>query len=190
MAEKANNKIWLILAVTAVVVLVIGYVFMNQNTQNAKVQTQQASMVSSDQPQQEQDYPEAPDFTLPDLDGNDITLSDFRGKIVFVNFWATWCGPCRMEIPHFIELIDKYEDDFVVLGIALDPREFDKVPGFAKKIGINYPVVYDKKGVSRMYGGIQSIPTTFVVNREGKVVEYIVGSRPKADFERIIKSLL
>ncbi|HID38145.1 MAG TPA: redoxin domain-containing protein [Calditrichaeota bacterium] len=190
MAEKANNKMWLILAVTALIVVAIGYFFINNNSQTAAAKTQQASMVSNESQQQEQDYPEAPDFTLPDLDGNDITLSDFRGQIVFVNFWATWCGPCRMEIPHFIELIDKYGDDFVVLGVALDPREFDKVPGFAKKLGINYPVVYDKKGVSRMYGGIQSIPTTFVVNREGKVVEYIVGSRPKADFERIIKSWL
>lgn len=133
----------------------------------------------------------APDFALEDLNGEIVRLSDYSGKVVFVNFWATWCPPCRAEIPYFIELISEYgEDGFVVLGIDLDPRDFSKVPDFVKKQGINYPVLYDNKGISDLYGGIQYIPTTFVVNRNGKIVEQIQGSRPKADFERILKQWL
>ena len=87
--------------------------------------------------------------------------------------------------------MDQYgEDGFIVLGVDLDPRDFSKVPGFVAQQGINYPVLYDTKQVSGMYGGIQSIPTTFVINRDGKVVEQIVGSRPKQVFESIVKNWL
>jgi len=136
-------------------------------------------------------YVSAPDFALEDLDGDVVRLSDHKGKVVFLNFWATWCPPCRAEIPYFIELVDKYGDDgFEVIGVDLDPRDFSKVQAFVDEQGINYTVLYDTKGVSGMYGGIQSIPTTFVINRDGKVVEQIVGSRPKNVFESIIKKWL
>ena len=89
------------------------------------------------------------------------------------------------------ELIDKYgKDGFVVLGIAVDSREFAKVPGFVEQMGMNYPVLYDETGVSNLYGGIRSIPTTFVVNKDGRVVYRIVGSRPKEVFEEVVTSLL
>lgn len=138
---------------------------------------------------QTDNYVAAPDFALENLDGDVIKLSDYKGKVVFLNFWATWCPPCRAEIPYFIELVEQYgEDGFVVLGVDLDPRDFSKVPAFVDQQGINYPVLYDTKRVSGMYGGIQSIPTTFVINRDGKVVEQIVGSRPKNVFERSAES--
>jgi cytochrome c biogenesis protein CcmG/thiol:disulfide interchange protein DsbE len=136
-------------------------------------------------------YPAAPDFTLKNLGNEDVKLSDFKGKVVFINFWATWCPPCRAEIPYFVDLYKKYESQgFVVLGIAVDPREFGKVSGFVKQNDISYPILLDQAGVSNLYGGIESIPTTFVVNRDGRIVEMIIGSRPKEVFESVIQSLL
>jgi cytochrome c biogenesis protein CcmG/thiol:disulfide interchange protein DsbE len=184
------------LVVGILVVFAIGYAFISAGEQSdpkAQIKnTQSAGGAGKEAPGDPRtDVVMAPDFTLVDLAGDQQTLSEYKGKVVFVNFWATWCGPCRQEIPYFIELTTKYKDQgFEVLGIALDPREFDKVPGFVDQIGINYPVMTDVKGVSNMYGGIRSIPTTFVVDREGYVVEMIVGSRPKDEFERIIKQNL
>jgi peroxiredoxin len=140
---------------------------------------------------QSDQYVAAPDFALEDLDGDVVRLSDHKGKVVFLNFWATWCPPCRAEIPYFIDLVEKYGDDgFEVVGIALDPHDFSKVQTFVDQQGINYTILYDTKNVQGMYGGIQSIPTTFVINRDGKVVEQIVGSRPKNVFESTIKKWL
>jgi peroxiredoxin len=190
MPEKTKNVPWPILGLTAIVVIVLGYLFIGSSSDQKKSKSSSvnASVASVKESVQ---YPAAPDFALPDLNGNTVSLSDFKEKVVFLNFWATWCPPCRAEIPYFIELIDKYEEEgFVVLGVALDPREFDKVQPFVDQMGINYPVVLDKTGASNLYGGIYSIPTTFVVNREGKVVEQIVGSRPKAEFEKLIKKWL
>ncbi len=191
MSQNSNNKMYLTLGVVAIVAIALVYVFMGNSSTPASAVTKANAAAQPAADQQAPAFPDAPDFTLKNLDNQDVNLSDYKGKVVFINFWATWCGPCRMEIPYFIELIDKYgKDGFVVLGIALDPREFNKVPGFVDQMGINYPILLDKTGVSQMYGGIRSIPTTFVVNREGKVVQRIVGSRPKTVFEQIITSNL
>jgi len=191
MSQNSNNKMFLTLGIVAIAAIALVFAFMGGTNSPATSVTQAnaATQPAADQPAQS--FPDAPNFTLQNLDNQNISLSDYKGKLVFVNFWATWCGPCRMEIPHFIDLIEKYGDDgFVVLGIALDPREFNKVPGFVDQMGINYPILLDKSGVSQLYGGIRSIPTTFVVNRSGKVVQQIVGSRPKDVFEKIIASNL
>ena len=176
------------IGVLAVIVIALGYAFMNDSGTAPVSQAQAAPQQAAPQ---NVNFPDAPDFTLQNLDNQDVTLSALKGKVIFVNFWATWCGPCRQEIPYFVDLVEQYGDDgFEVLGIALDPREFNKVPGFVDEMGINYPVLLDKTGVSQMYGGIRSIPTTFVINRDGKVVERIVGSRPKEVFEQIITANL
>ncbi len=198
MAQAKNNKRYLIFGFVAVLIIFLAILILNganNSTPTSKANTTAQTTTSSSQAQQaDEEYPDAPGFTLKDLNGKELSLSDFKGKVVFLNFWATWCPPCRREIPAFIELVEKYKDDgFVVLGVAVDPREFektDKVKPFAEQMGINYPIVYDTKGVSQLYGGIRSIPTTFVINREGKVVGRIVGSRPKDVFEGIIKELL
>ena len=190
MSDKLKNMQWPVLGITAIAVFVIGYIFIgssngNSTTPSAPVKAAVAAQSDNNE------LPSAPDFTLPDLEGGQRSLSDYKDKVVFVNFWATWCPPCRAEIPYFIDLVSQYGDQgFVVLGIALDPREFEKVSPFVKQMGINYPVVLDKNGVSNLYGGISSIPTTFVINRDGKVVDQIVGSRPKSEFEKIIKKWL
>ncbi len=193
MSQSSNKNMYAILAVAALLVIALGYFFMNNATPAGVSQAQAATQpqASPSQAAPATENPTAPDFTLKDLNGKDVTLSSLKGKLVFVNFWATWCGPCRQEIPSFIDLVDKYgKDGFTVLGIALDPREFEKVPGFASDMGINYPILYDKIGVSELYGGIRSIPTTFVIDREGKVLGQIVGSRPHDVFEEIITSNL
>ncbi len=135
---------------------------------------------------------DAPDFTLKDINGNDVSLKDYRGKLVFVNFWATWCGPCRAEIPAFVDLIDTYgKDGFAILGISVDsPKDIKKIPAFMEQMKMNYPVLLATEKVRMEYGGISSIPTTFVINREGKVLGRIVGARPHEMFEGIIKKYL
>ncbi len=193
MSQSSNKNMYLIIAAAAVLVIALGYFFMN-NSSSAGVSQAQAAVQAqpaSSQPAPATENPDAPDFTLKNLEGKEVTLSSLKGKLVFVNFWATWCGPCRQEIPSFIDLVNKYgKDGFTVLGIALDPREFEKVPGFASDMGINYPILYDNSGISELYGGIRSIPTTFVINREGKVLGQIVGSRPHNVFEEIITTNL
>ena len=130
----------------------------------------------------------APVFTLEDIDtGDNVTLSDYKGRVVLVNFWATWCPPCQMEIPHLIELVDSYPDDFIVLGLSVDDDTAENVLKFVKSKKMNYPVVMASAEVVKAYGNISSIPTSFVINKEGIVVEKIVGYRSKDEFLSIIK---
>jgi len=185
-SKNNSNLLWYGAAVIVAAVLV-DFVFLNDDS----AATQQGSSQPPQAVSQEQ-APQAPDFTLQDMDGNMVSLSDYRGKLVFVNFWATWCGPCRNEIPHFVELIDKYGDDgFVILGITVDnPDDLPKVPAFMESYKINYPVLKANGNVVAAYGGISSIPQTFVVGRDGSAIGRIEGSRPYETFEKIVQSLL
>lgn len=113
------------------------------------------------------------DFTLESIQGDKITLSALKGKVVILDFWATWCPPCREAIPKLIELYNKYQNQgLLVLGIALDEK--DKVIKVSQEMGINYPVLFDDKKTSRNYG-IQSIPTLFVIDQKGKLVHKEIG---------------
>jgi cytochrome c biogenesis protein CcmG/thiol:disulfide interchange protein DsbE len=133
----------------------------------------------------------APDFTLTAIDGKDVQLSDYLGKVVIIDFWATWCPPCKAEIPGFVELYEQYADaGLEIIGISLDQGDLSVVSNFVKSYNVNYPIVYYKDEVIMNYGGIRSIPTTFVVDREGKIVERLVGYKPKEFFEKLIKSIL
>ena len=139
----------------------------------------------------EKEWGNAPDFTLPDLDGNSVTLSDFRGKVIILNFWATWCPPCRMEIPDFIELYENYKDEgLLIIGVNLDRGATRSVKEFSEKYKINYPVVLGNVNVTQDYGGIRAIPTTFVIDRKGNIKEKYVGYQPRATFEKAVKRLL
>jgi len=112
-------------------------------------------------------------FTLESNQGNKITLSDLRGKVLILDFWATWCPPCKAAIPKLIELYNKYQGQGVeVIGIALDDR--DKVIKLVKEMGINYPVLFDDQVTSKNYE-IQSIPTLFVIDQKGKQVHKEIG---------------
>lgn len=132
----------------------------------------------------------APDFTLADMDGKSVSLSDYEGKVIILNFWATWCAPCREEIPGFIELQTKYNEDLVILGISVDQDGPTVVPRFAERFGINYPVLYANSKVVSDYGGITGIPTSFVLDRDLVIQRLYVGYRPSFVFERDVQSLI
>jgi peroxiredoxin len=179
-------------AIAFVVIVFAGLFWLNSTsaTDNVKEETPQSSTAAEKVSNEE--TPSAPNFSLQDLEGNSVSLADYRGKVVFVNFWATWCPPCRAEIPHFVELVNQYgKDGFAILGISVDdPKDQNKIPGFKEKYKINYPILLSNGQVANDYGGIRSIPTTFVVDREGKALGKIVGSRSKKQFEEIIKEAL
>ena len=122
----------------------------------------------------------APEFILADLVGKEVKLSDFKKKVVILDFWATWCGPCKKEIPDFIELYDRYkEKGFEMVGISLDRGGPEVVKVFAEKYGINYTLLMDDGKVQNEYGPIQYIPTTFVLDKNGILRREWRG--PKAD---------
>ncbi len=135
--------------------------------------------------------PNAPEFALKDLAGNEVRLSDFDGRVRIVDFWATWCPPCVREIPHFQTLYETYRGKgLTVIGISMDQGGPRMVRRFAKKIGMDYPTLMGDVKTVRAYGNIQSLPTTFVIDRQGRVYRMYVGYRDRAVFERDIRTLL
>ncbi len=133
----------------------------------------------------------APQFTLKDIDGKNVNLNDYKDKVIILDFWATWCPPCRKEIPDFIALQNEYgKKGLQIIGIAVDRGGIKSVKPFYKKMGINYQVLISDGKVDLKYGGIQAIPTTFVIDKNGKIVKKYVGFQPKATFEKEIKGLL
>jgi len=133
----------------------------------------------------------APDFTLESLDGKSIKLSDFRGKAVLLNFWATWCGPCKIETPWLVQLQSEYgSQGLQVVGVAMDDSGKDEIAKFAKEMGVNYPVLLGKEAVGDEYGGVPALPESFFISRDGKIVDKIIGLRGKADIEDSIRKAL
>lgn len=125
----------------------------------------------------------APDFVLTDLAGNEITLDNLKGKVIFLNFWATWCGPCRHEIPDFNEFYDKYKEQGIeIIGISVD-KSMKKVKHFLDKHEINYPVAMATKEIMGDYKPGRYIPTTIIINPNGDIVEKKVGVMDKASLE-------
>jgi thiol-disulfide isomerase/thioredoxin len=134
-----------------------------------------------------------PDFSLPAVGtGKTVTLSKYRGKVVLLDFWATWCGPCRMEIPHLIELQKAYRDQgFNIIGVSLDRQGEPVVKSFMEQWKVNYTMVMDSSGqLANTYGGIRSIPTTLLIGRDGEVKQVFVGYNSKEIFEEAIKKAL
>jgi thiol-disulfide isomerase/thioredoxin len=138
-------------------------------------------------------FSQAPLFSIQTIDGKTLSLSDLKGKGVILNFWATWCPPCRAEIPAMIELQKEYEGKFTFIGIALNDQE-EKVRAYISEKGMNYPVAMDN-GLATLYGkliqgGLQSIPTSFVIDKNGKITDVIVGMADKAKFRTAIQHTL
>ncbi len=118
---------------------------------------------------------EVPDLTMEALDGQTISMADQRGKVVLVNFWATWCGPCREEIPFLVRLAERYPDHLTVIGVSEDHGSSDTVAAFAEQYGVNYPIVMSTPEIKRAFPGVFALPTSFVVDPEGRMVESHVG---------------
>jgi len=133
----------------------------------------------------------APDFELTSLDGKKVKLSDYRGKAILLNFWATWCGPCKVEMPWFVDLQRKYGNDgLVVLGVAMDDSEAPKIAEFASQMGVNYPVLLGTDKVSEQYGNVEFLPTSFYINRDGKFVGKGVGLIDRKEVEANVQKAL
>ncbi|OFV97764.1 MAG: hypothetical protein A3F68_12885 [Acidobacteria bacterium RIFCSPLOWO2_12_FULL_54_10] len=118
-----------------------------------------------------------PDFTVNDLDGKAISSRDWLGKVVLVNFWATWCPPCVAEIPDLIRMQDEYKDNLLIIGLSKDILPAADVKRFAMEHGINYPLAFSTPGIEAMFGGVVGLPTSFVVDTEGRIVQKHIGLR-------------
>ena len=133
----------------------------------------------------------APAFTLKTPDGKTVSLSDYKGKAVLINFWATWCGPCKLEMPWLIDLQKKYAaQGFTVLGISEDDGSPKKVADFATKAGVNYPVLMYSDKMNKAYGGIDYTPTSYYIGRDGKVVSEVAGIISESEMEADIQKIL
>jgi peroxiredoxin len=133
----------------------------------------------------------APDFALKDADGKLVHLSDYRGKVVLLDFWATWCGPCKIEIPWFMEMQRKNKDrGFEVLGVAMDDEGWEAVKPFVTDLKVNYRIVIGNDATAEIYGGVDALPTTFLIDRDGKIAAVHIGLASKKDFEDGIQELL
>jgi peroxiredoxin len=133
----------------------------------------------------------APDFELVSLDGKKVKLSDYKGKAVLLNFWATWCSPCKVEMPWFVDLQKKYGGDgLVVLGIAMDDTDTPKIAQFASEMGVNYPVLLGTEKVSEQYGNVEFLPTSFYIDRDGKIIGKGTGLLGRGEIEDNVQKAL
>ncbi len=159
-----------------------------------------AQLLQPDQQQQRQqpqpvirfvrDPDPAPELKVKDLDGRELTLQTFKGKVVLLNFWATWCGPCRAEISGLIRIQEAYKDRVQIIGMDVDDNDAERLSAFVKDKGINYPVAMTPVSVRLAYGGISALPTLFVINQEGKMVQKHVGLFDPALYEIEARALL
>lgn len=130
-----------------------------------------------------------PAVSVTDLSGKPLSSADWRGKVVLVNFWATWCGPCRAEIPEFVKMQDRYRDHLVIVGLSVDEGSPDGVREFTRTLGVNYPVAIVDEQVQQAFGGIVGLPTTFVVNPRGQIVQRHMGFIDAAIYEQEVRAL-
>jgi peroxiredoxin len=175
---KRDPFIIIVVALVITIMLVFGYKMAGRQPVAANPPTNQGKP--------------APDFELQSLEGKAIKLSDFRGKAVVVNFWATWCEPCRLEMPWFVDLQKKYgPEGLQILGISEDEdAKPDEIGKFAKDLGVNYPVLLGKDSVAEDYGGIPFLPVTVFVDRNGKIVDKVFGLKGRSEIEDTIKKAL
>jgi len=133
----------------------------------------------------------APAFDLPDLEGNKVELSSMKGKVLILDFWATWCPPCKEEVPHLVRLQSKYRDQGLqIVGLSLDKGGASVVKPFAEEHDVNYTMLIATDETAKAYGGVAMIPTTFVVDRSGVVVKRFIGYTTPEAFEEAILPLL
>ena len=174
---KRNPLALVIVAFVAALMLYVGYHHARRSGPSFAPRLTQSSL--------------APDFSLESLEGKTTRLSDYRGKAVLLNFWATWCGPCKIEMPWFVELQNQYAaQGFQIVGVAMDDASKEDIAKFAKDMGVNYPILIGKEAVGDQYGGVPALPESFLIGRDGKIVDKIIGLRGKAEIEDAIKKAI
>ena len=131
-----------------------------------------------------------PPFLLQDLNGNVVSTAQWQGKVVILNFWATWCPPCREEIPILVDLAKKYKDDLLIVGVSVDEGSPDEVREFAKAFHMNYPVVMWSHELVSEYGGVPALPTTFLINKDGRIVQKHEGLYPPDVYDTEVRALM
>jgi thiol-disulfide isomerase/thioredoxin len=184
-----------IIVIAILAVIVIGAHYADKATRLPK--TTAASITKTESKDESKDEPE---LTLKDLDGKDVTLASLKGKVVLVNFWATWCEPCKIEIPELIELQQEYgPKGFTVLGIAMDDEGRSAVAPFvqkeqfdteAGKSTMNYPIVIGNEAAGDKFGGLLGYPTSVLLSRDGKQVKRITGLITRDDIVKSIQAQL
>ena len=173
---KRDPIVIIVVAMVVAIMLVFGLNLAHKSKSNAGVQMKDGV---------------APDFTLQSLDGKTVRLSDFRGKAVLLNFWATWCSPCKIEMPWFVELQKQYgPGGLQVVGVAMDDASTKEIADFAKEMGVNYPVLIGKESVGDAYGGVQFLPENFYIDRNGKVLDRAFGLKGRGEIEDEIKRIV
>lgn len=139
----------------------------------------------------EKDRKPAPEFSLKDSNGREVKLSEYKGKVVLLNFWATWCGPCKIEIPWFVDFEQKFKDrGFAVLGVSMDEDGWESVKPYIEDRKINYRMVIGNDEVADLYGGVSSLPTSFMVDQNGRIASVHVGLVSKSVYQNEIEQLL
>ncbi len=199
-----NNKAKLIISIIVCVVLFVGAGLLYNNLKdkpmdeqpNSSTNTSQQANNNSAKPSQNTTEPKkqlAPDFTVTDINGQKHKLSDFRGKKVFLNFWATWCGPCKMEMPEFQKAYEKYKDEIEFVVVNVDGGGESSVPKASKFVqdnGYTFPVYYDTLNEGAIAYGVSSIPATYFIDEEGYFVAYQIGALNEATLQKGINMLL
>jgi thiol-disulfide isomerase/thioredoxin len=133
----------------------------------------------------------APEWALEDVDGREVKAADFKGKVVVVDFWATWCPPCRKEIPDYVALQEKYrERGLVIVGFSMDEGPAAEAKAFGGQFKVNYPLVMADADTAEAFGGIEGLPTAFVIDRAGNIRHVKLGLAKAAEFEALVASLL
>jgi peroxiredoxin len=176
---KRDPVVLIVVAMVVALMLVFGFKLTRHPTQSPEVAGSPAKNSL------------APDFSLQSLDGKTIRLSDLRGKAVVLNFWATWCAPCKIEMPWFVDLQKKYESAGVqFLGVAMDDASTKDIAEFAQSMNVNYPILIGKEAVGDAYGGVQFLPETFYISRDGKIVDKAFGLKGRGEIEDDIKKII
>jgi len=185
-----------VIFVLCVVVVITGLLLMGKRVSKPRASADPAKQNVSGSPEPSGADPAigsmAPEFSLKSVpDGKTVSLSSLRGKAVVVNFWATWCGPCKIEMPWLVYLQKQYgPQGLQIVGVAMDDTSDKEIADFAHKMGVNYVVLKGTEKVGDLYGGVDRLPLTYFVDRSGKVVDEIVGLRGSADIEEAIKKTL
>ena len=183
-----NNKKTLLILIISLIVLIVGASLLYNSIKDSA----EADMDTTASEDTSDNRNPAPDFTVYSMDGDKVSFSDFKGKPVVINFWATWCGPCQSEMPHFEEAYKKYGDDihFLMINLTDGMRETpDTVMSFLDYFGYTFPVYYDIGYVASDAYGINPIPATFFIDKNGNLVSQQVGALSSTALERHLEAI-